>query len=101
MIRPSFIPPRGVRELRDLTRRRRQLLHDATSERNRIEKVLEDANVKLSSVLFDLFGVSRQLMLEALLEGKAGPGDIAQLAQRQARRRIPELTAALEGHRME
>jgi transposase len=100
MIRPSFIPPRGVRELRDLTRRRRQLLHDATSERNRIEKVLEDANIKLSSVLSDLFGVSGQLMLDALLEGKASPSEIAQLAQRQARRRIPELTAALEGHRM-
>jgi transposase len=100
MIRPSFIPPRAVRELRDLTRRRRQLLHDATSERNRIEKVLEDANIKLSSVLSDLFGVSGQLMLEALLEGKASPSEIAQLAQRQARRRIPELTAAVEGHRM-
>jgi transposase len=45
MIRPSFIPPRPLRELRDLTRRRRQLLHDATSERNRFEKVLEDANM--------------------------------------------------------
>jgi transposase len=100
MIRPSFIPPRAVRELRDLTRRRRQLLHDATSERNRIEKVLEDANIKLSSVLSDLFGVSGQMMLDALLEGKASPSEIAQLAQRQARRRIPELTAALEGHRM-
>ena len=100
MIRPSFIPPRAVRELRDLTRRRRQLLHDATSERNRIEKVLEDANIKLSSVLSDLFGVSGQLMLDALLQGKASPGEIAQLAQRQAKRRIPELTAALEGHRM-
>lgn len=100
MIRPSFIPPRPLRELRDLTRRRRQLLHDATSERNRVEKVLEDANVKLSSVLADLFGVSGQLMLEALLDGNASASEIAQLAQRQAKRKIPELTAALEGHRM-
>jgi transposase len=100
MIRPRFIPPRPLRELRDLTRRRRQLLHDATSERNRVEKVLEDANVKLSSVLADLFGVSGQLMLEALLDGKASASEIAQLAQRQAKRKIPELTAALEGHRM-
>jgi transposase len=100
MIRPSFIPPRAVRELRDLTRRRRQLLHDATSERNRIEKVLEDANIKLSSVLADLFGVSGQLMLEALLEGKATASEIAQLAKRKAKLKIPELTAAMEGHRM-
>jgi transposase len=89
-----------VRELRDLTRRRRQILHDATSERNRVEKVLEDANVKLSSVLADLFGVSGQLMLEALLDGKASASEIAQLAQRQAKRKIPELTATVEGHRM-
>ena len=100
MVRPSFVPPRAVRELRDLTRRRRQILHDATSERNRVEKVLEDANVKLSSVLADLFGVSGQLMLEALLDGKASASEIAQLAQRQAKRKIPELTAAVEGHRM-
>jgi len=100
MVRPSFIPPRAVRELRDLTRRRRQVLHDASSERNRVEKVLEDANVKLSSVLADLFGVSGQLMLEALLDGKANASEIAQLAQRQAKRKIPELTAAVEGHRM-
>jgi transposase len=78
MVRPSFIPPRAVRELRDLTRRRRQVLHDATSERNRVEKVLEDANIKLSSVLADLFGVSGQLMLEALLDGKASASQIAQ-----------------------
>jgi transposase len=64
MIRPSFIPPRAIRELRDLTRRRKPLLHAATSERNRIQKVLEDANVKLSCVLTDLFGASGQLMLE-------------------------------------
>ena len=100
MVRPSFIPPRAVRELRDLTRRRRQVLHDASRERNRVEKVLEDANVKLSSVLADLFGVSGQLMLEALLDGKASASEIAQLAQRQAKRKIPELTAGVEGHRM-
>jgi transposase len=93
-------PPRAVRELRDLTRRRRQLLHDATSERNRIEKVPEDANIKPSSVLADLFGVSGQLMLEALLEGKATASEIAQLAKRKAKLKIPELTAAMEGHRM-
>ena len=70
MIRPSFIPPRAIRELRDLTRRRKQLLHHWTSERNRVQKVLEDANIKLGSVLSDVFGASGQLMLNALLRGK-------------------------------
>jgi transposase len=70
MIRPSFIPPQAIRELRDLTRRRKQLLHHGTGERNRIQKVLEDANIKLGSVLSDVFGTSGQLMLNALLEGK-------------------------------
>lgn len=98
LIRPSFIPPRPVRDLRDLTRRRRQLLKDATS--NRVQKILEDSNVKLASVLADPFGVSGQLMLEALLKGKASADEIAELAKGRARRRIPELAASLEGHRM-
>ena len=71
MIRPSFIPPQAIRDLRDLTRRRRQLIGDASSERNRVQKVLEEANIKLGSVLSDIFGVSGQLMLEKLLEGEA------------------------------
>jgi len=100
MIRPSFVPPRGLRELRDLTRRRRKMIGVGTSERNRVDKVLQDANVKLSSALSDIFGVSGQLMLEALLEGKAQPAEIAQFAQRRAQRKIPQIVAALEGHRM-
>ena len=100
MIRPSFVPPRGLRELRDLTRRRRKVIGMATSERNRVDKILQDANVKLSSALSDLFGVSGQLMLEALLHGQAQPAEIAQFAQRSAKRKIPQIIAALEGHRM-
>jgi len=100
LIRPSFIPPRAVRDLRDLTRLRRQLLKDATSERNRVQKILEDSNVKLASVLADPFGVSGQLMLEALLDGKASAEEIAELAKGRARRRIPELATSLAGHRM-
>ena len=100
MIRPSFIPPRALRDLRDLTRRRKQLLHDATSERNRIQKVLEDANVKLSSVLSNIFGVSGQLMLEALLDGQASPAEIAQFACGRVKQKVPQLLTALEGHRM-
>src|ERR1700730_9599681 len=100
MIRPSFVPPRGLRELRDYTHRRRKIIGVASSERQRVDKILQDANVKLSSALSDIFCVSGQLMLEALLEGKAKAGEIAQFAQRSAKRRIPDITAALEGHRM-
>src|SRR4029077_5141800 len=100
MIHPSFIPPRAIRELRDLTRRRKRLLGAGTSERNRVQKVLEDANVKLGNVLADVFGVSGQLMLEALLKGKAEPAQIAQLAKGRAQRKIPEIIQALERHQM-
>jgi transposase len=100
MIRPSFVPPRGLRELRDLTRRRRKMIGVGTSERNRVDKILQDANVKLSNELTDIFGVSGQLMLEALLEGKSTPEQIAQFAKGSAKRKIPQIIAALEGHRM-
>jgi transposase len=101
LIRASFIPARPVRELRDLTRRRKQILSNATGERNRIQKVLEDANVKLGSVLSDIFGVSGQLMLDALLEGKATVEEIADLARHTARRKIPEIIESLEGNRLD
>jgi transposase len=100
MIHPSFIPPRPIRELRDLTRRRKRLLGNATSEKNRIQKVLEDANVKLGNVLTDVFGVSGQLMLNALLKGEAQPEQIAQFAKKSAQRKIPQIIQALAGHRM-
>jgi transposase len=100
MIRPSFIPPRAIRELRDLTRRRKRLLSAGTSERNRVQKVLEDANVKLGNVLSDVFGTSGQLMLEALLEGQAIPEQVARLARGKAKKKIPQISAALEGHQM-
>ena len=100
MIQPSFIPPRSIRELRDLTRRRERLNGDGTSEKNRVQKILEDANVKLGNVLSDVFGVSGQLMLDALLKGKAKPEEIAQFAQRRAKKKIPEIMAALEGNQM-
>jgi len=100
MIRPSYIPPQTIRELRDLTRRRRQLVRAGAQERNRVQKVLEGANIKLGNVLSDVFGVSGQLMLEALLEGKATPEEIAQLAQKSAKKKIPQIRASIEGHRM-
>lgn len=100
MIRPSFVPGRGLRELRDLTRRRKKMIGNAVSERNRVDKVLQDANVKLSDALSNIFGVSGQRMLESLLEGQAKPEEIAAFAQRRAKQKIPEIIAALEGHRM-
>jgi transposase len=105
MIRPSFIPPRPIRELRDFTRRRKQMIGIAADERNRVQKVLEDANVKIGDVLSDVFGLSGQMMLEALVNGLNGNGqpsafDVAQLAQGQARKKLEQLTAALEGHQM-
>ncbi len=81
MMRPCFIPPRPIREWRDLWRRKR-LLGNATSEKNRMQKVLEDANVKWGSVLSDVLGVSGQLMPDALLNGPHSPSEMARLAQR-------------------
>ena len=100
LVRSSFIPPRPIRELRDLTRRRRQLLSAATSERNRVQKVLEDAHIKLASILSDLFGVSGQDRLEALLAGNPDPEQIASLARCRLRRRVPAIKAAVEQHRL-
>jgi transposase len=99
-VRASYIPPKPVRDLRDLTRRRLQLTQDATRERNRVQKLLEQVNVKIGNVLSDIFGVSGQSMLLALLDGKATPEQIAQLARGQAKRKIPQLVEALEGHGM-
>jgi transposase len=65
LIRPSFVPSRDIRELRDMTRYRKKLLANGTAERNRIQKILEDANIKLGSGLTDVFGVSGQRMLHA------------------------------------
>jgi transposase len=100
MITPSFIPPRAQRELRDLTRRRKKLIQTATGEKNRVDKVLQDANVKLSDVLSDIFGVSGQLMLESLLEGKADAAAIAAFAKAGAKKKIPQIIASLDQHQM-
>jgi len=96
----SFIPPRDIRELRDLTRRRRTLLSDGASERNRVQKILEDANVKIGDVLSNVFGMSGQAMLEALLENKRSATEIAELVHWRLAPKIPRIVEALEGHRM-
>ena len=73
LLRSSFVPPKPIRELRDLTRYRRKLVESQVDERNRLLKLLESANIKLASVAADVFGLSGQLMLRALIEGKASP----------------------------
>lgn len=97
LLRSSFVPPQPIRELRDLTRYRRKLVESQTAERNRLLKLLETANVKLASVATDVFGLSGRLMLRALIEGTATIQEMANLAQRKLRKKIPELETALEG----
>jgi transposase len=97
LLRASFVPPKPIRELRDLTRYRRKLVESRSAERNRLLKVLETANIKLASVVSDVFGASGRLMLLALAEGKDTAQEMAQLAKKQLRKKIPELQLALEG----
>jgi transposase len=97
LLKASFVPPAPIRELRDLTRYRRKLVESRSSERNRLLKLLETANIKLSSVASDVFGVSGRLMLAALVEGKASPQKMAQLAKGKLREKTPQLELALEG----
>lgn len=97
LIQPSFVPPKPLRELRDLTRYRRKLVDVCTAERNRLLKLLETANIKLSSVASDVFGVSGLAMLRALMEGTATPADMASLARGTLRRKMAELELALDG----
>lgn len=97
LLKGSFIPSRPQRELRDLTRHRTQLVGEKTRTINRIQKVLEDANIKLASVATDVMGVSGRAMIERLVEGETDPHKLADLAQRQLRGKIPELEKALEG----
>jgi transposase len=97
LIRKSFVPPKPLRELRDLLRYRRKLVDSGSSERNRLLAVLETANIKLASVASDVFGVSGRLMLDALIEGKATPAEMAKLAKGKLRDKLAELQLALEG----
>lgn len=97
LIKASFIPPKPVRELRDLTRYRTKLSQERTAEKNRVQKVLEDANIKLAGVATDIFGLSGKKMLQALLDGNTNSEEIAALAKGKLRKKIPELSKALNG----
>jgi len=98
LLSASFVPPQGIRELRDLTRYRRKLTQAVSSEKNRIQKVLEDANVKISSVLSDTFGVSGLQMIEAIMEGKLSEEQISELAKGRLKSKKAEIREALVGY---
>jgi transposase len=97
LLRSSFVPAKPQRELRELTRQRRKLIQANAAVANRIQKVLEDANIKLGSVATDVLGVSGRAMLEALIAGDVEPARLADLARGRMRRKLPELERALCG----
>jgi len=97
LVRGSFVPPEPIRQLRDLTRTRTAITRERGREIQRLEKLLEDAGIKLSSVASDIVGVSARAMLEALITGQRDPAVLADLAKRRLRSKIPDLTEALTG----
>ena len=97
LVRPSFVPPRPLRELRDLVRYRKAKIQERTREVQRVEKTLQDAGIKLSSVASEVLGVSARRMLEALISGTHDPELLAELAKGVLRKKIPALREALQG----
>lgn len=97
LLKGSFIPPEPVRDLRDLTRYRKSLIDERIREINRLQKLLESANIKLSSVASDVMGVSGKAMLEALLSGNTDPDVLADLARGKLRKKLSLLKEALRG----
>lgn len=97
LLRGSFVPPQPTRELRDLTRYRVSLAQEINRIANRIQKVLEDANIKLASVATDALGASGRAMLEAILAGEQDTARLAEMSKGLLRNKIPELRLALEG----
>jgi transposase len=94
LVRPSFVPPKPIRELRDLTRYRKTQINDRSREALRLHKILEDTGIKLSTVAIDVLGVSGRPMLDALISGTRGPQVLAELAKSTLRRKIPALRQA-------
>ncbi|RRJ67159.1 IS110 family transposase [Paenibacillus oralis] len=106
LITPSFVPPADIRNMRDLTRYRRKLLRDATAEKNRIHKILQDANLKLTTYISDIFGTSGRALLESVINGEALEAhEVREKVKTSLKRKVPELLEALDGrmrkhHRM-
>jgi transposase len=99
LLRASFVPPTVIRDLRDLTRYRKRLIEDRVRESLRVQKVLESAGIKLSSVASDALGVSGRAMIEALIAGERDTEVLAELAQARLRKKIPQLRQALASAR--
>ena len=97
LLRPSLIPPPPVRDLRDLTRQRAQLVRERATAANRLQKVLEAANVKLAGVASDVLGVSGRAMIRGLIAGEDDPAALAERARKRLRQKIPQLREALHG----
>lgn len=97
LLRGSFVPPRDIRRLRDLTRYRKRLVQDRTRETQRVEKVLEDAGIKLASVASRTLGVSGRAMIDRLIAGERDPSVLADLALKRLRYRLDDLEQALVG----
>lgn len=97
LLRSSFVPPPAIRELRDLTRYRKRLIQNHTAETQRVQKVLEDAGIKLDSVASNVLGVSGRAMLRALVDGERDAGVLAELSKGTLRKKIPMLREALRG----
>ena len=98
LLRASFVPPKPIRQLRNLTRYRKTQIQERQREVNRLHKALEDAGIKLDCVASDILGKSGRDMLDALVAGTTDPAVLANLARRQMRQKIPRLQEALEGH---
>ena len=98
LLKGSLVPPAAIRDLRDLTRYRKKQIEDRTQEVNRLHKVLEEAGLKLSTVLTDVLGKSGRAMLEALVGGTTDAATLAELARGRLRQKLPALREALRGH---
>lgn len=98
LLKKSFIPPRDIRELRDLFRYKKKLVQQTSSERNRLQKILEDANIKLSSVVSDVFGVSATKMLDALIDGERDVKKLAKFCKGKLQNKKPQIKEALNGN---
>lgn len=98
LVRPSFVPPKPIRALRDLTRYRKSQIEERTREVQRLDKVLQDAGIKLTSVASKTLGTSARAMLDELISGNHDPKALADLAQGRLRAKLAQLEDALEGH---
>jgi transposase len=97
LVRPSFVPPKEIRELRELTRYRKTVIQERSREAQRLHKTLEGAGIKLSSVASDILGASGRAMLQALIDGTHDPDTLAELARGRVRKKLPALRKALTG----